>query len=155
MAVKIDSYLPDNIQDRQDAVWYYGYGQVAKVSYGNYSVVVRCDGETKVAVPRDDGSVEYVRYADEWEALGVTTDKEMLDFTNSWLDKGIDIWVHNSWFDIYAVVDGTETDLDDVYLDAVCHEVGEAFKQAEAILEEVAYAGGWRNYLMNNEKESV
>ena len=140
--MKIDSYLPDNTQDRQDAVWYYGYGQIAKVSSDKYSVIVRCDGETKVAVPREDGSVEYVRYADDWEALGVTTDKEMLDFTNSWLEKGIDIWVHNSWFDVYVEIDGEE-----IHLDAVSHEVGEAFRQAEVILEEVAGVGGWENYL--------
>lgn len=134
-------------EGREDAVWYHGINLVSEVTLTTedgkkFVLEICCDGETLAQVPREDGGVDYVRYADEWEALGVTNDKELYDFSRQWLDKGTDIWIHNSWFDLYAVVDDYRE-----HLDAVCHEFTEAQAQAEAILDEVATHGSWENYL--------
>lgn len=147
------TYLPEGTEqidgveweNRQDAVWYHGYGEVAKVTLttengDTYAVSIHCDGETKVQLP-DGFPLTYVRYADEWETIGVNTDKEMTDFTQKMLANGVDIWVHNSWFDIYAEIDGQIE-----HLDAVTHEITDAHNQARAILQEVASLGGWENY---------
>lgn len=140
---------------QDDAVWYHGLGVVGTATLEKdgktYSLAIRCDGETKVLVPyeNEDGTydtdnVQFIRYADEWEQIGVTTDAEMQALTEKWSERGVDIWVHNSWFDAYAEepeVDGWE------HLDAVTHTIQDAEAQARAILEEVAELGGWEQYL--------
>lgn len=153
--IQIETYLPNGViqtldgvewENRQDAVWYHGYGEVARVTARTedgetYAVSIRCDGETKVVLP-DGFPLTYVRYADEWETIGVNTDTEMMNFTQKMLDEhGHDIWIHNSWFDIYAEIDGRLE-----HLDAVTHDITEAHNQARAILQEVVALGGWGAY---------
>ncbi len=130
--------------ERQDAVWYYGLDAVgtAKLDQDGttYTIEIRCDGETKVQLPYDDKDftdVRYVRYASDWEEAGIETDAQMIAVTQEWLEKGVDIWVYNSWFDCYAKIDGEW-----VHLDAVTHTIDDAEAQAEAILREVA-ENGW------------
>ena len=127
---------------QEDAVWYHAAGVVGTATLetdtGTYSLNIRCDGETLVKIPYDAAdldSVEYVRYADQWERLGVTTDSEMSELTEKWSKLGVDIWEHNSWFDFY-----TE---DGEHLDCVTHTIPDAVSQAEAVLREAAERGGW------------
>lgn len=133
--------------ERQDAVWYYGHNLVATATLTTengeqYSLDIYCDGETKVSLP-DGYPLTYVRYADEWETLGVTTDTEIRDFTDKVIDThGHDIWVYNSWFDLYTEINGVSE-----HLDSVTHEIGDAVSQAEAVLQEVAAHGSWGAYL--------
>ena len=133
--------------ERQDAVWYYGLDVVGTARLERdgttYELEIRCDGETKVQLPydkTDPTDVRYVRYATDWEEAGVETDAQMLAVTQEWLEKGVDIWIFNSWFDCYATIDGEW-----VHLDGVTHTIDDAEAQAEAILLEVAEQGGWSN----------
>lgn len=135
---------------RQEAVWFYGYRHMANASLTTddgktYALDIYCDGETEYRIPseRDDGTFgvgEYrpIRYADEWDALGIHTDADLNAIYTSWMEREVDIHEANSWFDIYTVIDGVSQ-----HLDAVTHTQTEAQQQARAILEEVASHGGW------------
>jgi hypothetical protein len=138
--------------NQKDAVWSYGINLIAEVSLETedgkkYSLDIFCDGETRVHAPykNDDGTYsddyEVIRYADQWEARGIKTDAEMQKFSEEMLELGHDIWVHNSWFDLYTEIDGVSE-----HLDAVTHDIDDAVSQAEAILKEVVSAGGWKEY---------
>lgn len=144
----VDWYV-ETPTERQDAVWYHGLGAIglAKLTTDDgkdFTLAISCVGETDVRVPYGDGQddgVEYVRYAEDWQALGVNTDKEMEALTQKWLEKGTDIWIHNSWFECWVDINGVEE-----YFDAVSHTLDDAESQAQAILEEVATYGSWEAY---------
>lgn len=122
-------------EGRNDAVWYYGAGCMGTATLttdtGSYSLNIYCDGETLVKIPynlAEPDNVEYVRYADQFAAMGYQTDADLARIDEMW-------WEHNSWFDLY-----TE---DGEHLDCVTHEIPDAIAQAEATLREVAARGEW------------
>lgn len=140
-----------------DAVWFYGgYSIVATATHGyslldgeTYPLHICCDGETRYDVPYlnadgtwDANDYQVIRYADEWEAIGVTNDDELTALTEAWFERGVEIHRYNSWFDCYVEIDGVLE-----HLDAVTHTIADAEAQAEVILKEVASYGGWKPYL--------
>ena len=140
---------------KKDAVWYYGMlnavgeATLTTAEGKTFSLYIYCDGETKFRLPNknEDGTLDfdntdYVRYADDWEAHGINTDEQM----NAYLSKletehDWEAHIFNSWFDLYAEIDGVVE-----HLDAVTHETDDAEAQAEAILREVAKCGSWEAY---------
>ena len=148
--IKINYLVPAS-PEKQDAVFYYGDGQVAVVSVkteaGWVDLSVWVDGETLLKLPYrneegkfvyDGENLDYVRYEAEFAAAGINSDEDLVRVTRECEDQGLDIWVHNSWFDVYGP--------NGEHLDAVQHEYNEAIDQAQAIAEEVAAAGGWEAY---------
>lgn len=139
---------------KQDAVWFYGStiqgtARLTTAEGVTYSLDIYCDGETKYRIPyeNEDGTwdrdnTEVIRYADEWEARGVHTDKDLEAEYQKWQERGVDIHIYNSWFDLYTEIDGVSQ-----HLDAVTHTQDEAEDAAVEILSEVAAVGGWSKYL--------
>lgn len=133
-------------EGRNDAVWYYGVGFMGKANLitdiGTFSLNIYCDGETLVKIPRsaeDLDDVEYVRYAGEFEAMGIRNDDDLVKINEKWGDR--DIWVNNSWFDLY-----TE---EGEHIDYVTHKIPDTIDSARSVLMEVAYAGNWGKFLSN------
>ena len=133
-------------EDRKDAVWFYGENCIATATLTqgekNYSLDIYCDGETLLRVPYlnedgtpDESNLQYLRYENEFESAGIHNDADLEAISKKF--ENFDIWVHNSWFDLY--VEGE-------HLDAVTHEIPDAVAQAQAVLEEVASVGGWEAY---------
>lgn len=122
-------------ENRNDAVWYYGETLMgtAYLKHGEetYSLDIYLDGETLVKIPYNDSkdNFDYVRHQSDFIAAGIETDADLVKIS--------DYFVHNSWFDLYA---------DGEHLDCVTHEIPDAVSQAEAVLTEVAGAGGWEKY---------
>lgn len=137
---------------RQDAVWFYGQNYLATASLKTesgevFSLDIYCDGETLYRIPYDDSdtdNTQAVRYPDEWESVGVTTDEQLNSLYDKWQECGLDIHVFNSWFDMYVELDGVSQ-----HIDAVCHTVDDANSLAESVLREVAAAGGWTAWFDN------
>jgi hypothetical protein len=139
---------------KQDAVWFYGDRHIGTATLEQdgktYSIDIYCDGETKYVLPNrnEDGSLDfddldYVRYESEWTAHGVNTDDELNSFVEElWSKHSHEAHIYNSWFDLYAEIDGVSE-----HLDAVTHTQDDAKAQAEALLDEVFSLGGWENYL--------
>lgn len=138
-----------------DAVWFYGgsacvaTATLSLTNGENYSLDIYCDGETRFDVPylNEDGTFdpnnyEVIRYANEWEAIGVTNDDELNIRIEEWYKHGVEIHRFNSWFDCYVEIDGVSE-----HIDAVTHTTADAEDQALAILLEVASHGGWKPYL--------
>lgn len=148
---KVDWNFPFDAE-RQEAIWFHGDKRVGEATLerdGNvYRLEIECNGETLFRVPIEDESgwwdweTTAVRYAEDWEAIGVHTDADLQAVSEKWAERGVEVWVHNSWFDLYTELDG-----EFVHLDAVTHTLTEAEQQAEALLTEVAAAGGWQQYL--------
>lgn len=132
-------------EGRNDAVWYYGVGFMGKATLktdaGEFSLNIYCDGETLVKIPYSDEEdhVEYVRYSDQFESMGIRNDEDLVKMNEKWAHR--DIWVHNSWFDLY-----TE---EGEHIDYVTHEIRDAIDSAHSVLLEVAYAGGWEKFFSN------
>jgi len=130
-------------EGKNDAVWYYGTGCMGRAflhdENGIFSLGIYCDGETLVKIPRsaeDLDDVEYVRYAGEFEAMGIRNDDDLVKINEKWADR--DIWVNNSWFDLYTA--------EGEHIDYVTHEIPDAIDSARAVLEEVSAAGGWEKF---------
>jgi hypothetical protein len=130
-------------EGRNDAVWYYGSGCMGRAflyaENGVFSLGIYCDGETLVKIPRSEedlDDVEYVRYAGEFESMGIRNDDDLAKMNERWEHR--DIWAHNSWFDLY-----TE---EGEHIDYVTHEIPDAIDSARAVLEEVSAAGGWEKF---------
>ena len=138
---------------RQDAVWYYGEKHIGTATLETaagkkFSVEIYCDGETRAHLPykNEDGTYnlsdfEVIRYEDQWEARGSKTDEPMQEESKKIMELGFDIWVFNSWFDLYTEINGTMQ-----HLDAVSHEIEDAIRDAQAVLEEVEELGSWEKY---------
>lgn len=131
-------------EGRNDAVWYYGCNYMATAflttDTEELSLNIYCDGETLVKIPYNEDdfdNVEYVRYSGDFESMGIHNDEDLAKMNERWANR--DIWVFNSWFDLY-----TE---DGEHIDYVTHEIPDAIDSARATLLEVAYAGGWEKYL--------
>ena len=148
--IKINYLVPAST-DKQDAVFYYGEGRIAVVSVKTESgwadLSVWVQGETLLKLPYrneqgefdfDSDGLNYIRYEDEFAAAGINSDADLTRVTQECGDRGLDIWTHNSWFDVYGP--------NGEHLDAVQHEYDEAIEQAKAIAEEIAAAGGWEAY---------
>jgi hypothetical protein len=134
---------------QQEAIWFNGVGLVgvATLTTENgetYTLDIYCDGETLARIPRSEEDLTdlvSVRYDQEWREFGVTNDTELIELSNKWAKRGVEIWDFNSWFDLYTEINGVSQ-----HLDAVCHTQDEAEAQAEAVLQEVAELGGWKQY---------
>jgi hypothetical protein len=138
--------------DQQDACFHrYTENYFATVTLTKngetYSTDIYIDGEMHLNIPylKFDGTenpadCEIVRYSDDLERYA-KTDAELSELISKWEKQGVDLWVHNPWFDLYTEVDGVSE-----HLDAVTHEVDDAVNQAKAVLQEVAEVGGWQNY---------
>jgi hypothetical protein len=158
MTQKIDTleinYRTAVADEQTDAIWYYGDTVVATAtltlsSGETYSLDICCDGETRYDIPylNEDGTFDadnrqVIRYARDWEALGVCTDEQLASTVHDWDERGVEIHRYNSWFDLYTEIDGVS-----LHIDAVTHTTTDAEAQAEAILQEVATHGGWKQYL--------
>jgi hypothetical protein len=141
------------LPEQQDAVWYHGDGYLGTASltteHGEtYSLEISCDGETRFNIPRlnEDGTFdryeyETVRYHSDWYEQGIHTDREIQELSDLWLERGVEIHINNSWFDLYTEIDGLSE-----HLDAVTHEIKDAVSVAEAVLIEVAHHGSWEAY---------
>lgn len=137
-----------------EAVWFYGDNLIATATLSlsngeTYSLDIYCDGETRYDIPylNEDGTFDtddrqVIRYANEWEAIGVHTDEQLEATVKAWDERGVEVHRYNSWFDLYTEIDGVSQ-----HLDAVTHTTADAEAQAEAILLEVASHGGWKQYL--------
>lgn len=138
-------------KDRQDAIWYHGAGVVGTASLvkngKTYTVEIVSQGETVYRVPYinqdgtwTEGDSVTVRYPSDWESLGVRTDTDLQKLYDSWIERGVDIWEHNSWFDLYEVTD-YHNGLS-LHLDAVGHTLEEMEQLARTALEEIAEESG-------------
>lgn len=141
--------------DQREAVWHYGVkdpvatATLTTATGETYTVGIFCDGLTRYRIPykNQDGSWDFdnpqiIRYADEWEAIGVTTDTEMQALIDELAQHDYEAHIYNSWYDCYALLDGEWQ-----HLDAVTHTTDDAQAQAEAILQEMAAHGGtWLDY---------
>ena len=124
--------------EQQDAIWFYGdqwVGSVTGEKDGkSVKIDIYCDGETRFDIPylNEDGSFDVdnfqvVRYINDWEAIGVTTDDQLNATMQAWFERGVEIHRFNSWFDLYVDVDGSSE-----HLDCVTHTISEAILQATA-----------------------
>jgi hypothetical protein len=147
------NYRTPVADEQTDAVWYYGDTIVATAtltlsSGETYSLDIYCDGETRYDIPylNEDGTFDadnrkVIRYASDWEAIGVYTDEQLAATVHEWDKRGVEIHRYNSWFDLYTEIDGVSQ-----HIDAVTHTTEDAEAQAEAVLQEVAELGGWQKY---------
>ena len=127
-------YHPDYDSSREDAVFYAGnMDAVATVSNGERTFYVIVCGVTKALVwptaeACNDGHTEatIVRSGDEWKAVGILTDSDLLA-----ADDRIE-WVNNSW---YEVRPNDSTD-EDVFDGAVFHTVYDAVSDVKEHFEQ-------------------
>jgi len=84
--------------------------------------VVR-NGEMRIHATKD-GHTEVIRYTDQLESFGITTDKEL----GEWSAKGEEVfsWVNNSWFEVYD-------SLDPEYYSEPIHSLDEAIDFAKEL----------------------
>lgn len=115
-------------QEQLDSAFYVdGYGGVlASVSDGKRRLGVHCVGEMRVLHP--ERSV-VLRYASDLIDAGIDTDKKLEEFTDYWLERGIEVWVNNSWFELF------DFDGDDEFYD-IAHSLDEAVDDCIRILTE-------------------
>lgn len=109
-------------KQKQDSAWY-TWGdttEVVRVQYGESFYSVYCCGEMRL-----EYEGEIMRYADDLESNGITTDKKLSKLTES--DDLI--WVNNSWFEVV----GKDEDWD--YNDPF-HSVEDAIYSAITCLED-------------------
>jgi hypothetical protein len=83
--------------------------------------VVR-NGEMRIHATNGDGSIEVIRYTDKLEEFGITTDKQLAE----WTEKGEEVfsWVNNSWFEVH-------TDKDLEFFSEPYHSLGDAINEAK------------------------
>lgn len=107
---------------RQDSAFYTNTAGMEIVWDGGKNgrfYVVR-NGEMRINAITDAGVGCIIRYTDQLEAFGITTDEEL----QAWTDRGEPMftWLNNSWFE---VVDNDDPDDGEVY-----HELDEAVRRA-------------------------
>jgi hypothetical protein len=93
----------------------------------NRFYVIR-NGEMRIHARREDEfEPTVIRYTDQLESFGITTDEELA----KWTGKGDEFfhWANNSWFE---VVDTKDPD----YYSEPYHELKDAIGQAEVLLAE-------------------
>jgi len=112
----------------QDAAFYTSSSTWQTVWYerDNPFYVVR-NGELRIHATAKDGSRAVIRYTDQLEDFGITTDTQLAE----WSAKGEEVfeWVHNPWFEVYS-----ENDLG--FFSDPIHEIDEAIKQAKEFLRD-------------------
>ncbi len=114
-------YATSNRRRPEDASFYTdgdGHSWAATVTHGDSSIHVYADGEMKLLVWAEDGTIDVVRTCEDLVGAGIGTDAKLAKVT------GRSEWVNNSWFDLY---DGETGD----HLDAVCHTLTEAINLAK------------------------
>ena len=124
---------PDPSQ--QDAIFYTGFGCVAKVLYEGFAVDIYCDGETKAnLLDAPKGKVVSTLYfPHDFESAGLNTD-DALSLANK--QELLD-WVNNAWFDLYCYGE---------HLDAVSHTLNEAIDMAKDYVYQEYF---WAETLLN------
>jgi hypothetical protein len=128
-----DAYHPEQL----DSAFYVEDSNVlASVSDGERRIGVFCVGEMRILFP--EGGVEnptpdyrVLRYTSDLLEVGIDTDSKLSDFTDYWLERGFDVWVNNSWFELFdldAEVSGEDIE-GEVY-----HSIDEAVDACVQIL---------------------
>lgn len=107
---------------RQDSAFYTNTAGTEIVWDGdeNGRFYVLRNGEMRIHAITEDGVGWIIRYTDQLEKFGITTDEEL----QAWTDKGEVVfdWIDNSWFEL---VDNDDPDDGVVY-----HELDEAVERA-------------------------
>lgn len=126
-----DVYNPEQL----DSAFYVdGTSDVlASVSNGERRIGVCCVGEMRILFP--EGGVEnptadyrVLRYTSDLIEVGIDTDSKLSDFTDYWRERDFDVWVNNSWFELF------DLDAEEYIDDTVCHSIEEAVDACVQIL---------------------
>lgn len=128
-----DAYHPEQL----DSAFYVdGFGVLASVSNGERRLGVFCVGEMRILFP--EGGVENptpdyrtLRCTADLLEVGIDTDSKLSDFTDYWRERDFDVWVNNSWFELFdldAEVSGEDIE-GEVY-----HSIDEAVDACVQIL---------------------
>jgi hypothetical protein len=128
-----DTYHPEQL----DSAFYVEDSNVlASVSDGERRIGVFCVGEMRILFP--EGGVEnptpdyrVLRYTSDLIEVGIDTDSKLSDFADYWLERGFDVWVNNSWFELRyldAVASGEDLEWE------VYYSIDEAVDDALRIL---------------------
>ena len=124
-------------KDQQDPAFYcWGDQQViAEVKKGERILEIWAVGEMRLNIPYensegtwDEVNYDIVRYTEDLEGYA-KTDQQLLDLGKKWLDRGLDIWVNNNWFEVVEIIDGVAEDGWDVH-----HSLSDAIEHAVSIL---------------------
>lgn len=88
--------------------------------------VVR-NGEMRIHATKDGHeNIEVIRYTDQLERFGITTDKQLAEWTEK--DEEIFSWQNNSWFEVW-------NDKDPEFFSEPLHDLQEAIKFAKEVRE--------------------
>jgi hypothetical protein len=114
---------------RQDASFYVNDAghEVVWEKDDNRFYVIR-NGEMRIHARREDEfEPTVIRYTDQLESFGITTDEEL----SKWTDKDDEFfhWANNAWFE---VCDSKDPD----YFSEPYHSLNDAIGQAEVLLSE-------------------
>lgn len=115
-----------NIEKLDSAFYTNGPGtEVVWEEEGCDYYVVR-NGEMRIHATREDSSIEVIRYTDQLERFGITTDKQLTE----WTDKGEEVfsWENNSWFEVW-------NDKDTEFFSEPIHDLQQAIKFAKEVRE--------------------
>ena len=123
--------------EQLDSAFYVdGFGVLASVSNGERRLGVFCVGEMRILFP--EGGVENptpdyqtLRCTADLLDVGIDTDSKLSDFTDYWRERDFDVWVNNSWFELFdldAEVSGEDIE-GEVY-----HSIDEAVDACVQIL---------------------
>jgi hypothetical protein len=112
---------------------------VAKVSCGDRTISVYCDGELRLRVWEskeariDNSNLEVIRYSDRLVSAGIDTDEKL----QKALDEERIEYDNNPWFDLYA---NDESVGDQGWLNCVHFDVEEAILQASELITDEEWA---------------
>lgn len=104
-------------------VWESSYESVWAVSDKKFFVVR--NGEMRINYTLPDGSVDVIRYTNDLERKGITTDLELLDAE----ELGVLEFVNNAWFEVWSVAE-------DEYFSQPLYDALEAKELAEKLSAE-------------------
>ena len=123
-----------NPEQSDSALYVDGASNVlASVSNGERRLGVFCVGEMRILFP--EGGVEnptpdyrVLRYTSDLFEVGIDTDSKLSDFTDYWLERDFEVWVNNSWFELF------DLDAEEYIEDTVYHSIEQAVDACVQIL---------------------
>ena len=113
---------------RNDAAFYTNQSDIEIVwQEKTYDYYVVRSGVMRIHATKDNKHIEIIRYTDQLEAFGITTDTEL----ENWASKGEEIfsWQNNSWFEIW-------NDNDNEFYSEPIHDLSEAIEFAKTMQKE-------------------